>query len=133
MDSIPPLRIALVTESFDPRLTGTAGTVRRVADRLVEAGHEVRIVAGDSGPVEYRSVGVGRFGSPRRHQKIHTALLAFGPDLLHAFTPGTIGTKALGQANRLGIPTIVTETSARAAFAPPAWQAKVADRAGRLT
>jgi hypothetical protein len=37
------------------------------------------------------------------------------------------------QAGRLGIPTLVTETSARVEFAPPRWQEQVADRADRLT
>jgi phosphatidylinositol alpha 1,6-mannosyltransferase len=128
-----PWRIALVTESFDPRLTGTAGTVRQVANRLVATGHEVRIVTAGTGPATYHSAGVSRFGPPRRSHKIHESLHAYGPDLVHAFTPGAIGTKALKQANRLGIPTVVTETSARAEFAPPRWQEQVADRADRLT
>ena len=37
-------RIALVAETFDPRLTGAAGTVRQVTNRLVALGHEVRIL-----------------------------------------------------------------------------------------
>jgi phosphatidylinositol alpha 1,6-mannosyltransferase len=133
VDSNRPWRIALVTESFDPRLTGTAGTVRQVANRLVANGHRVRIVTGGTGPTTYHSAGISRFSPPRRNHKIHESLHAFGPDLLHAFTPGAIGTKALKQANRLGIPTVVTETSARAEFAPPRWQEQVGDRADRLS
>jgi phosphatidylinositol alpha 1,6-mannosyltransferase len=128
-----PRRIALVTESFDPRLTGAAGTVRQVANRLVETGHEVRVLTAGTGPAAYHSVGVSRFGPPRRSHRIHEALHAFGPDLVHAFTPGAVGAKALRQAARLGVPTVVTETSARAEFAPPQWQLKVADAADRLT
>jgi phosphatidylinositol alpha 1,6-mannosyltransferase len=127
-----PLRIALVTESFDPRLTGTAGTVRQVADLLVATGHEVRILTAGTGPATYHSAIVSRFGPPRRNHRIHEALHAFDPDLLHAFTPGAIGTKALKQAGRLGVPAVVTETSARVEFAPPRWQEQVADRADRL-
>ena len=108
-----------MTESFDPRLTGTAGTVRQVADRLVATGHEVRVLTAGTGPAAYHAVGVSRFGPPRRNHKIHESLHAFGPDLVHAFTPGAVGTKALRQAARLGVPTVVTETSARAEFAPP--------------
>ena len=128
-----PARIALVTESFDPRLTGAAGTVRQVANRLVATGHEVRILTAGQGPSSYHAVGVSRFSSPRRRHKIHESLHAFGPDLVHAFTPGAIGIRALRQAGRLGIPTLVTETSARAEFAPPRWREQVADRADRLT
>ena len=133
MTSNRPRRIALVTESFDPRLTGTAGTVRQVADRLVATGHEVRVLTAGAGPAAYHSVGVSRFGRPRRSHQLHESLHAFGPDLVHAFTPGPIGTRALRQAVRLGIATLVTETSARAEFAPPRWQEQVADRADRLT
>ena len=127
------LRVALVTESFDPRLTGTAGTVRQVANGLVAAGHEVRVVTAGTGPAAYHSVGVSRFGPPRRNHKIHQALEAFGPDLVHVFTPGAVGTKTLRQAARLGIPTLVTETSPRAEFVPPQWQRQVADATDRLT
>lgn len=133
MNSNRPWRIALVTESFDPRLTGTAGTARQVADRLVATGHEVRVLTGGAGPATYHSVGVSRFCPPRRNHKIHESLHAFGPDLVHVFTPGAVGAKALRQANRLDIPTVVTETSVRAEFAPPRWQEQVADRADRLT
>jgi phosphatidylinositol alpha 1,6-mannosyltransferase len=127
-----PLRVALVTESFDPRLTGTAGTVRHVADRLVATGHHVRILTGGAGPSAYHSVGVSRFAAPRRSHRLHESLHAFGPDLVHAFTPGAVGAKALRQAQRRGVPTLVTETSSRAEFAPAQWRDRVADRTDRL-
>ena len=66
MDSNRPWRIALVTESFDPRLTGTAGTVRQVVNRLVATGHEVRILTAGTGPATYHSVGRQPFQPPRR-------------------------------------------------------------------
>ncbi len=128
-----PRRIALVTESFDPRLTGAAGSVRQVADRLLATGHEVRILTGGVGPTTYHEVGVSRFGPPRRNSKLRESLLAYEPDLVHAFTPGAVGTRALRQARRLGIPTLVTETSPRAEYVPAQWRANVAERADRLT
>jgi phosphatidylinositol alpha 1,6-mannosyltransferase len=133
VDSSRPRRIALVTESFDPRLTGAAGTVRQVANRLVATGHEVRVLTSGTGPATYHSVGVSRFSPPRRSHKIHESLLAFGPDLVQVFTPGPVGSKALRQASRLGVPTLVTETSSRAEFAPSQWQQRVADATDRLT
>ena len=125
-------RIVLVTESFDPRLTGTAGTVRQVADRLVALGHRVRILTAGPGPASYHAVGISRFSAPRRNAKLREALTAFGPDLVHVFTPGAVGTRALRQARRMGVPTLVTETSPRAEYAPPQWRASVAERADRL-
>jgi phosphatidylinositol alpha 1,6-mannosyltransferase len=133
VNSNRPWRIALVTETFDPRLTGTAGTVRHVADRLVATGHEVRALTSGVGPAAYHAVGVSRFGPPRRSHKINESLHAYGPDLVHVFTPEGLGSRALRQARRLGVPTLVTETSYRAQFAPPQWRDKVADRADRLT
>jgi phosphatidylinositol alpha 1,6-mannosyltransferase len=127
-----PRRIVLVTESFDPRLTGTAGTVRQVADRLVALGHRVRILTAGPGPASYHAVGISRFSPPRRNAKLREALTAFGPDLVHVFTPGPVGTRALRQARRMGVPTLVTETSPRAEYAPPQWRASVAERADRL-
>ncbi len=128
-----PRRIVLVTESFDPRLTGTAGTVRQVADRLTGLGHEVRLLTSGPGPAAYHAAGISRFGPPRRNAKLREALMAYGPDLVHAFTPGGLGTRALRQARRLDVPTVVTETSQRAEYAPPQWREGVADRADRLT
>jgi phosphatidylinositol alpha 1,6-mannosyltransferase len=126
-------RIALVAETFDPRLTGAAGTVRQVTNRLVALGHEVRILTAGTGPATYGAVGVSRFARPRRNHQLHEALHAFGPDLVHVFTPEGLGIRALRQARRLDIPTVVTETSPRAEFAPPRWQEQVAERADRLT
>jgi len=39
------MRIALVSESFYPAVDGTTTTVRAVADRLVDTGHQVLVVA----------------------------------------------------------------------------------------
>jgi phosphatidylinositol alpha 1,6-mannosyltransferase len=133
VDGVRGPRVALVTESFDPRLSGTAGTVRQVANRLAETGYDVRVLTSGAGPAAYHAAEVLRFGPPRRSHQIHRALEAYAPDLVHVFTPGPVGAKALRQAARLGIPTLVTETSARAEFAPPQWQHKVADATDRLT
>jgi phosphatidylinositol alpha 1,6-mannosyltransferase len=133
VDNQRPRRIALVTETFDPRLTGTAGTVRHVADRLVATGHDVRILTSGVGPATYHAVGVSRLGPPRRRHKIRESLHAYAPGVVHAFTPGAIGSRALREAHRLGVPTLVTETSARAEFAPPQWRDQVAGQTDRLS
>ena len=39
------MRIALVTESFYPAIDGTTTTLKAVADRLVDTGHQVMVVA----------------------------------------------------------------------------------------
>ncbi len=39
------MRIALVTETFYPAVDGTTTTLKAVADRLVDLGHTVRIIA----------------------------------------------------------------------------------------
>src|SRR4051812_5257601 len=58
-----PMRIALVTEhwfSRHPASDGTTTTVKAVADRLIDLGHDVRLVAPGPGLTRYRSSRVVR-------------------------------------------------------------------------
>ena len=52
------MRVALVTESFYPAVDGTTTTVKAVADRLVDTGHEVTLLAPGPG---LSSVGDSRY------------------------------------------------------------------------
>ena len=40
-----------------------------MVNELVAAGHELRVVTAGTGPAAYHSVGVSRFGPPRRNHK----------------------------------------------------------------
>ncbi len=127
------MRIALVTETFFPAVDGTTTTVKAVADGLVDAGHEVLLVAPAPGLATYRGSRVARVHplDPAGPQ-VRAALTEFGPDLVHVTSPGTVGRKALKHARRAGVPTLVVEQSAVLDQTADYWRTKVAERADRV-
>lgn len=127
------MRIALVTETFYPAVDGTTTTLKAVADRLVDLGHTVRIVAPGPGLATYRTSRVVRVRplEPTGPQ-VRAALEQFGPDLVHVTSPGALGRKALKHTSRAGIPSLVVEQSAVLDQSADYWRAKVADRADRV-
>jgi phosphatidylinositol alpha 1,6-mannosyltransferase len=127
------MRIALVTEAFYPAVEGTTRTVKAVADRLVDLGHEVGIVAPGPGLGTYRCSPVVRIsGRERLGGRVREALTDLRPDLVHVTSPGPLGRKALKHAGRLGVPTVVVEQSPVTDQAAGHWRAKVAHRADTL-
>ncbi|QYJ02503.1 glycosyltransferase [Nocardioides panacisoli] len=127
------MRIALVTETFYPAVDSTTTTLKATADRLVDLGHAVRIIAPGPGLGTYRGCDVVRVRplEPTGHQ-VRAALDEFAPDLVQATSPRFVGRKALKHARRTGTPTIVIEQSPVLDLAADYWRAKVADRADRL-
>ncbi len=127
------MRIALVTETFFPAVDGTTTTVKAVADGLVDAGHEVLVVAPAPGLTTYRGSRVVRVQplEPVGGQ-VRSALEGFAPDLVHVTSPGALGRKALKHAARAGVPSVVVEQSAVLDQTADYWRTKVADRADRV-
>lgn len=106
------MRIALVTETFYPAVDGTTTTLKQVADHLIDAGHEVLIVAPGPGLGTYRRSRVARIRPlDKPGRQVREALEHFGPDLVHVMSPATVGRKALKHARRLGVPTLVVQHS----------------------
>jgi phosphatidylinositol alpha 1,6-mannosyltransferase len=124
------MRIALVTETFYPATDGTTTTLKAVADRLVDTGHHVMIVAPGPGIGSYRGCPVVRIRplEPAGTQ-VRDALDGFHPDLVHVTSPGALGRRALKHTRRRGIASVVVEQSAALDVAADYWRAKVADRA----
>ena len=127
------MRIALVTESFYPAVDAATTTVKNVADRLIDGGHEILIVAPGPGLTTYRRHPIARvrpLDQPGR--QVHTALEGFAPDLVHVTSPGRLGRKALKFAERLGVPTLTVQQSVVNDLTSEYWVRKVADRSDHL-
>lgn len=124
------MRIALVTETFYPAVDGTTTTLKAVADRLIDTGHEVRIIAPGPGLATYRRSRVVRvrpLDKPGR--QVRAALEEYAPDLVHVASPGTLGRKALKHARNLGIATLVVEQSPALDVTADYWRTTIAERA----
>jgi phosphatidylinositol alpha 1,6-mannosyltransferase len=127
------MRIVLVTETFYPAVDGTTTTLKATADRLVDLGHTVRIIAPGPGLASYRGCDVVRVQpwEPTGAQ-VRAAVDAFTPDLVQAASPRLVGRKALKHARRLGIPTLVVEQAPVSDLVADHWRATVAARADTL-
>lgn len=127
------MRILLATESFYPAVDSSTTTLKATADRLIDLGHEVQIVAPGPGLTSYRGARVARVRplEPTGAQ-VRTAIEAFAPDLVQVHSPRNVGRKALKHARRLGVPTVAVEQSPVHDLAADYWRSKVAERADRV-
>lgn len=122
-------RIAIVTESFYPAVDGATTTVKHVADRLIDTGHEVMIVAPEPGLLTYRRSRVARIRAlDRPGSQVRSALASFDPDLVQVHSPGALGRKALKHARQWGAVTLTVQQSPLRDLTADYWKAKVADR-----
>lgn len=100
------MNIALLTETFLPKVDGIVTTVCQTVRQLRRLGHEVLIIAPDGGPAEYeqcRVIGIPghpfffypelRLSFPR--SSILRDLDEFQPDIIHAVEPVCLGIAAL--------------------------------------
>lgn len=122
-----------MTETFYPAVDSTTTTLKATADRLVDLGHTVRIVAPGPGLATYRGCDVVRIRplEPTGPQ-VKAALETFAPDLVQTHSPRGVGRKALKHARRMGIASIAVEQSPVLDLAADYWRAKVAGRADRV-
>lgn len=128
-----PSRIALVTDSFYPATDGTTTTIKAVADRLIDRGREVMVIAPGPGLNDYRGSRVARIRPlDKPGRQVREALTAFAPDLVHVTSPGTLGRKALKHARRLGTPTVMVQQSPVLDLTADYWRAKVVERSDRM-
>ncbi len=122
------MRVAIVTESFLPHVNGVTNTVRHTADRLLQRGHQVLIIAPGPGPsshgaaqvVRVRSVplpGYRSFSLGLPDSAVERALVDFAPDVVHLASPILLGAVGLRAARRLGIPTVAIYQTDIGAFA----------------
>lgn len=129
----------IVAESFLPQINGVANTVRHVADRLLDRGDELLIIAAGPGPDTYNGIPVVRarsFGFPGYKEfpvgiparEITRTIGDFRPDLVHLASPLVIGAYALRTTRKLGLPTVAIFQTDVAGFARQYPWAARADR-----
>jgi phosphatidylinositol alpha 1,6-mannosyltransferase len=127
------VRIAYVTESFPPDINGVAHTALRVAEHLVNRGHEPLIIAPEPAAgrprpdrmLGYPVVRVPSFALPvypglrvgLPGPQVRAAVAAHHADLVHLAGPFVLGASGGAAARRLRLPTVAVYATDMAAYA----------------
>jgi len=108
------MRVALISESFLPTISGVTTSVCKVLEHLAGAGHEAIVIAPAGAPRQYAgfpvhtvpAIAYRQFpvGLPSPH--VQRLLADFRPDVLHAASPFLLGAQGIAAANRLDIPSV---------------------------
>jgi phosphatidylinositol alpha 1,6-mannosyltransferase len=120
-DATRPLRVALVTSSYNYIKDGIALTLNRMVGYLLSQGVEVRVFAPTapvpalpptgtmvpvpSMPLPFRPEYRLALGMPRAVQQ---QLADFQPDIIHIAVPDFLGYRALKLAQKLGVPAVAS-------------------------
>jgi glycosyltransferase involved in cell wall biosynthesis len=113
------VRIAIVTETFLPKIDGIVTMVVNTAEWLRAKGDEVVIFAPSGGPEEIAGaavIGVPsvkfplypelRVAAPRASMR--EQLTAFAPDVLHLFEPALLGIGGIYYGKALNVPLVIS-------------------------
>lgn len=123
------VRVAIVAESFLPRINGVTNSVCRVLERLADRGCEALVIAPAPGPEEYaghrvevvRAVALPGYKSfpigLATAGRIEKLLASFAPDVVHLASPVILGGAGAFAARRLEIPSVAVFQTDLAAFA----------------
>jgi len=108
------MRVALISESFLPTISGVTTSVCKVLEHLAENGHDAIVIAPSGAPREYAgfpvhtvpAIAYRQFpvGLPSPH--VQRLLADFRPDVVHAASPFLLGAQGIAAANRLGVPSV---------------------------
>lgn len=113
----PVERIALITESFLPKVDGVSKTAYLTLRYLQQTGREVIVFAPDTAPhsihgtpiIPLPSLGFSAVPETRMalpHPMVTQALNAFKPDLIHMFSPALLSVSGMHIARQHRIPVI---------------------------
>jgi phosphatidylinositol alpha 1,6-mannosyltransferase len=108
------MRIAVISESFLPTVSGVTTSVCQVLDHLAATGHEAMVIAPHGAPAEYAGFPVHTVSAVNYREfpvgipspQVQKLLADFRPDVLHAASPFLLGAQGIGAANRLDIPSV---------------------------
>ena len=106
------MRIAVVTESFAPRMDETADVARHLVDEFLGSSHDLLIATTGPGVASYRGTTVVRTRRLIPAAAVTQRLAGFRPDAILAIAPRVLGAVALGSGHRLGIPALTLNPSA---------------------
>ncbi|WP_078859857.1 glycosyltransferase family 4 protein [Streptomyces rubellomurinus] len=134
------MRVAIVTESFPPEVNGVAHSVLRTAEHLVRRGHQPLVVTpapargaqcppqsfgGGAEAAEIPVVHIPSMPLPGYPQvrialpsrRLHAALAAHRPDVVHLASPFVLGARGMQVATRLGVPAVAVYQTDLAGYA----------------
>lgn len=111
------MRVTLVTETYYPQVNGVSRTLGHLVQYLSDSGDTLQIVAPDYGgsPPDDRIWPVQAWKVPFYRElrlplppfgKVHRAIDAFRPNLIHIATEATLGLSVLSHARRRGYPVV---------------------------
>ena len=122
------MRIALFTETFLPSTDGIVTRLLATIDHLLEAGHELAIVAPYGGEPQYKGIPVLpirgfpypfypqiKFCFPTK--EMGTFLREFQPDLIHVVNPVVLGLGGIYYAKKMRLPLVASFHTHLAAYA----------------
>jgi len=108
------MRVAVVSESFLPTVSGVTTSVCKVLAELRRTGHEAMVVAPSGAPESYAGFPVHtvpalsyrQFPVGLPNPRVLGLLADFQPDVLHAASPFLLGAQGIAAARRLGVPSV---------------------------
>lgn len=111
------MRIAIVTETFLPKMDGIVRMLTELLDHLGRCGHEAIVLTPGNGEAHYGAVPVARFGGLRWQlypgltvagpaPGLMTTLRDWHPDLIHLAGPAVLGAQAAVAGRTLRIPLV---------------------------
>jgi phosphatidylinositol alpha 1,6-mannosyltransferase len=125
---VSSVRIAVITESFLPRVNGVTNSVCRVLEQLAARGHEALVIAAKPGPEQYAGhevSSVGGFALPGYRSfvvgmpmaRLVGKLREFQPDVVYLASPFSLGYAGAVAARKLDIPCVAVFQTDIAGFA----------------
>ena len=108
------MRVAVVSESFLPTISGVTTSVCQVLQELRRTGHEALVIAPAGAPESYAGFPVHtvpalsyrQFPVGLPNPRVLRLLADFRPDVLHAASPFLLGAQGIIAARRLGVPSV---------------------------